>query len=493
MSANRFGRRSALVLAAAGTAGVAAGVTGWVTGIGTSTDRSEPAASGDPLTDPEQVSSSDGVLALTLTAAPGVSLAGRSTSALGFNGSSPGPTLRLRPGEVLRVRLVNELDQPTNLHTHGLHVSPEGNGDNPFLSIEPGQTFDYEIRLPEDHPPGTFWYHPHRHGYVADQLFGGLAGAIVVRGGPDLGTAADRPLLISDISLDGSGNVVSPGPPGRMMGRQGDLVLVNGQHQPVVSARAGTSQRWRVINTCTSRVLSLRLEGHRLAQLSSDGMFLPAPVERDRLVLAPGGRADVLVRPRDPGSYRLLTDPVDRGHPGMGGMGGMGPGTATATGPITVARLAVSGQSSAAAPLPGPLPTPPSSLRPGPVDNRRQIAFTMGMGMRGPGMSFGFDGRQFDPQRTDQRPALGATEEWLVTNSTPMDHPFHLHVWPFQVVETSTGSTTQDTLRDVVLVPAGGWVRLRVRFADFPGRSVYHCHILDHEDLGMMATVHVKS
>lgn len=491
MTSRRVRRRSVLTLAAAGAASVAAGVTGWVTGIGASGERSEPGASGEPITEPEVLSSEDGVLALTLTAAPGVSLAGRRTSALGYGGGSPGPTLRLRPGDVLRIRLVNQLDQPTNLHTHGLHVSPRDNGDNPFLSIEPGQSFDYEFELPDDHPPGTFWYHPHRHGYVADQVFGGLAGAIVVSGGPDFAAAADRLLLISDISLDGSGDVLQAGPPARMLGREGDLVLVNGGHRPLVPARAGTLQRWRLINTCTSRVLSLRLEGHRLTQVSSDGIFLPAPVERDRLVLAPGSRADVLVRPLDRGRYRLVTDPFDRGHPGMGGMG---PTPDTASEPITVAELNVSGRASARAPLPETLPealpAPPPSLLPGSVENRREITFTMGMGM---GMGFGFDGQQFDARRTDQRLPLGVTEEWLVSNSTPMDHPFHLHVWPFQVVETSTGSGTGDTLRDVVLVPAGGWVRLRVRFSDFAGRSVYHCHILDHEDLGMMATVQVTS
>jgi FtsP/CotA-like multicopper oxidase with cupredoxin domain len=114
-----------------------------------------------------------------LTAAPGVKLAGRTTAALGFNGTSPGPTLRVAPGDLLRVRLINPgyADQPAPARSARL---PQGNGDNPFVSIAPGSAFDYTYRIPADHPTGTYWYHPHCHGYVADQLFGGLVGALLV-------------------------------------------------------------------------------------------------------------------------------------------------------------------------------------------------------------------------------------------------------------------------------------------------------------------------
>ena len=112
-------------------------------------------------------------------------------------------------------------------------------------------------------------------------------------------------------------------------------------------------------------------------------------------------------------------------------------------------------------------------------------------GMRGPGqmMSFTIDGRPFDAERTDQRVRVGTVEEWTLTNSSPMDHPMHLHVWPMQVMDVD-GRRPQDPLwLDVVNVPAGGNVTVRIRFADFGGRTVYHCHILDHEDLGMMGTI----
>ena len=111
--------------------------------------------------------------------------------------------------------------------------------------------------------------------------------------------------------------------------------------------------------------------------------------------------------------------------------------------------------------------------------------------MGGNGMSFTINGRTFDPERVDVEAALDTVEEWTITNATPMAHPFHLHVWPFQVIDASDQRTPPSGWKDVVDVPAGGWVRLRVAFRDFGGRAVYHCHILDHEDRGMMGVINV--
>jgi FtsP/CotA-like multicopper oxidase with cupredoxin domain len=133
----------------------------------------------------------------------------------------------------------------------------------------------------------------------------------------------------------------------------------------------------------------------------------------------------------------------------------------------------------------------PADLRGGTVEGRRTITFTMGMGMGGGGgMTFGFDGRDFDPERIDQTVRLGAVEEWTIANTSPMDHPFHLHVWPMQVVAAADMDPSgRPDWRDVVIVPARGQVTVRIRFAEFGGRTVYHCHVLDHEDQGMMGIV----
>jgi FtsP/CotA-like multicopper oxidase with cupredoxin domain len=485
-------RRRALTLLGAGTISVVVGAAGWATGLGApKTDtRLQRGASGEPLRQPEVVASRNGVLDLTLTAAAGVRLADRDTSAWGFNGTSPGPTLRARPGDLLRVRLVNQIDQPTNLHTHGLHVSPHNNSDNPFVTIEPGSTFDYAIAIPADHPAGTYWYHPHHHGTVADQIFAGLVGALLVQSDDDLPVTDDLVLLVTDTTLDDSGRIVTPGPMARMMGREGELVLVNGQHQPVITSAPGALQRWHIINGCVSRVLALRLESHQPTQVALDGVFLPRPVNRNQVVLAPGNRADLLVRPNDGGSFRLISYPYDRGTIAM--MNGMMDGSRAAASPVTLATLVVSGSPATSPALPATLPAPPALT--GPATARRQVTFamSMNMGMGMGGMTFSIDGRTFDPCRDDQVVRLGTVEEWTVLNTSPMDHPFHLHAWPFQVVSASAAPPDVGMRQDVVLVPARGWVRLRIPFTDYPGRSVYHCHILDHEDVGMMATVNVR-
>lgn len=494
-------RRRVLVLGGAGAAALIAGVAGWLTtGASGSAGSSglpdgvlEPAATGEELQRPAEIVSQDGRLQIELVAAAGVRLAGRDTRALGFNGSSPGPTLRVRPGDELAVRLSNRLDQPTNLHTHGLRVSPRDDGDNPFVRVEPGAFFDYHHKIGDEHPPGTNWYHPHHHGTVADQLFRGLAGALLVDGGPPLPVADDRVLLITDITLATDGTVAPAGALERMRGREGALVLVNGQHQPVVAATPGESQRWRLINGCTSRVLAVRLEGHTLQQIAQDGTFLPAPIPRQQLVLAPGNRADVVVQPSRAGRFALLTDPYDRGT-AMGAMMGAPAGTG---GPLTLVTLLVDGPAATTPTLPAALPAAPETAT---ATARRSTTFQMAMsGMMGGGpagdalpMSFSIDGRTFDPARDDQVVVAGTVEEWTVANTGPLAHPFHLHIWPFTVVDASDGRATTGVPQDVVLVPPGGWVRLRIPFTTYTGRSVYHCHILDHEDAGMMATIVVR-
>ena len=154
---------------------------------------------------PAVLRSAGGRLQARLVARSGTWLDGRWTNALGYNQSSPGPTLLVSPGDELTIRLVNRLEHPTNLHTHGLRVSPAGRGDNPFVHVEPGGSFDYRIRIPRDHPPGTHWYHPHHHGHVADQVAGGLLGALLVVPRTGLDPKVDRVLLLHEVDLDVEG------------------------------------------------------------------------------------------------------------------------------------------------------------------------------------------------------------------------------------------------------------------------------------------------
>ena len=490
-------RRQLLALGAAGAGAAAVGGAGlwWTSGGG-----GEALGGGRELVQPEVLSSRDGALDLALEAAPArVRIGARTAHVQAFNGSLPGPTLRVRPGDTLRVAMTNGLEAPTNLHVHGLHVSPEDNGDNPFVSIAPGDSFDYDFSLPDDHPPGTYWYHPHRHGHVADQLAAGLYGAIVVEDPDPVPVARERVLVVSDLTLDDSGNLAEVSPPQRMMGREGETVLVNGQVRPRAGAAPGERELWRVVNACPARYLRLTLDGQTLRLLGRDVGRLPEPVELTEVTLAPGNRVELLVDTRE-GASTLTAAPVDRGSmDGMmgGAMPGDGPGTDE---PIELLTLEVTGDRAADA---GPVPPGPvlRDLREEPVAARRTLDFAMGMGMggmmggmRGPGqmMSFTIDGRPFDAERTDQRVRVGTVEEWTLTNSSPMDHPMHLHVWPMQVVTEAGREVAAPRWLDVVNVPAFGEVTVRVAFDDFAGRTVYHCHILDHEDLGMMGTLEAR-
>ncbi len=483
-------RRHALQLTAVGLLTTATGGVGlWRAAGGTR------AAVGAALVEPPVLASEGGGLDVTLRAARGtVDVAGQRAQTLSYNGGLPGPTVRVAAGDRLRVRLVNDLDEPTNLHVHGLHVSPRGHSDNVFVAVRPGETFDYRYDLPGDHPPGVYWYHPHHHGAVADQVFGGLYGAIVVEDrAAEIPADRERVLVVSDISLVG-GAVASPSRIERMAGREGDLVLVNGQRRPVLTTREGARERWRVVNACSSRYLRLRLPGHEMRLLGIDSGRFADPELVSTVTLAPGNRADLLV---DPGAdaTELVTDAVDRGGPG-GMMGAGARSVGNGNGSTVLADVEVSG--SAAGPPP-PLPSlaPVRDLRGATVSRHRRLSLGMGMGAgmgRGPGggMDFTFDGRTFDPDRVDQATAIGDVEEWTLVNTTPMDHPVHLHVWPMQVLDRDGGTAGPPRWQDVVNVPAGGEVAVRVAFDDYPGRSVYHCHILDHEDLGMMGTVEAR-
>lgn len=438
-----------------------------------------------------------GELELTLPLSEAeVEVAGRRARLFAYGGRVPGPRLELRPGDTLRLRLVNRLREPTNLHFHGLHVSPEGDSDNVFLEIPPGEAFDYEVRIPKDHPAGTFWYHPHRHGLVARQVFAGAAGLLVVRGAldevPEVARAREVFLVLKDFALSG-GRVPPPSRMERVGGREGPILTVNGRLRERLTVERGGLLRLRFLNASSARYWRLRLDEHPFYLIATDGGGLEEPVEMEELLLAPGERAEVLVRgERTPGRYFLRVLPYDRGGPmGMGRAMGMGMGMGAREGRMgmrgetVIAELVYEGVARPDLPLPTRLvPVLPLGS---PVRVRR---FVLGHTMRpGRGMVFVINGRTFDPARVDVRARLGEVEDWEVVNLGVMDHPFHLHTNSFQVVSANGRPSAFRAWKDVVNVRPGERVRFRVAFRDYPGRAVFHCHILDHEDLGMMGVI----
>ena len=416
----------------------------------------------------------NGVLNATLTAKQSwVTLAGRRAYLYNYNRWVPGPVLVVNAGDTIQLRLNNNLAEDTNLHYHGFHVSPSGAADNIFLTIPSGQNFTYSFGVPAWHQPGLFWYHPHCHGLVAEQVSMGLAAPIIIRGAmdliPEIAAAREEILVLQDWDLDANGYVIPPSPMERMQGREGALITVSGSLRPTLFIQQDGLLRLRVLNACASRYFLLTIQKHPMYLIATDGGPIPAPVAYDKLLVLPGQRIDVLVKGNlGTGSYALQALPYNRG----GMMGGDGSTQ-------TLATITYQGRSAQIWNIPSqvgsvsPLPTP-STTR----------SFTLSQGRM---MSFLINGRTFDANRIDTSVRLGAVEDWDYINQTGMDHPMHLHVNPFQVIGTS--GQPELAWRDMVNVPAGGRARFRVQFADFAGETVQHCHILDHEDMGMMATV----
>ena len=493
-------RRQFIALTGAATAGtVGAGYLGWHAWR----QARQPGAT--LAQDAARHRSQNGVLDVSLEAQQGqIALAGRQANLMSFNGRVPGPRLEVEPGDTVRIRFANRLDEPTNLHYHGLHVPPSGRADNVFVTVPAGERFDYEFQIPSDHPAGTFWYHPHKHGRVARQVFGGLAGLLVVRGEldriPEVKAAREQFLVLKDFALDGNGEIQPPGRMERQMrGRKGDLVTVNGEAEPQLTLEQDGLLRLRLLNASAARFYRLQLEGHSMHLIATDAGAIEQPVELSELLLTPGERAEVLVRgDREPGEYRLRNFPEERDRGGMmdgGGMQGMGMMDGGCCGgsdsPQTLARLTYSGRRQAQ-PLPQKLASVPALPEP-----QRIRRFELGHGMADGGMAFHINGRTFDAQRLDTQVPLDSIEDWEIANvgmgMMSFDHPFHLHTNPFQVVSRNGQAPAYRAWQDTVLVPEDETIRIRIPFRDFAGKTVYHCHILDHEDLGMMGSVRMNA
>lgn len=450
---------------------------------------------------PQINQSQNGILEVDLTASFNqVNLGSQQAYLLNYNGQVPGPRLEAKPGDTIQINFTNNLPQPTNIHYHGLHIPITGNADNVFLRISPGDRLTYQFKIPENHPAGLFWYHPHLHGLTAEQLFGGLAGLFVVRGEldeiPEVKAAAEQFLVLQDFALDRGGNLLPSQELSIMTGRQGDLITVNGQSNPNFTIPTQGLLRLRILNASSSRFYRLSLEEHPFYLIATDGGALAETQEISELLLTPGERADVLIPAnREPGKYRLLNLPYQRVGMGMMGGGMMGRGM---MGRGMMGRnipddrpqvLATVSYDTKVAAVPLPTKLIPVEALPEPQNVRR---FQMNHGMMaGQGMAFMFNGQPYQLERIDTQVQLNTVEEWELINTGMMDHPFHVHGNAFQVLSRNGKPEPYRAWKDVVLVRPGDTVRMRMPLRDFTGKTVYHCHILDHEDLGMMGNLEI--
>jgi bilirubin oxidase len=415
-------------------------------------------------------------------------LSGTTTEFWSYNGLVPGPVIDVFEGDTVRIRLENRLSQETTVHWHGLPVPPAQDG-NPMDPIAPGASRTYEFTLPIG-SAGTYWYHPHTHEHTAEQVFRGMAGVFVVRSRTDPVPAGieEKLLVISDLRLAADGTIPANTPMDWQNGREGNYVLVNGQYQPVLTIKPGQSQRWRVLNATNARYLRLALTGHTLTLIGTDGGLLQWPLPGlDEILLAPAGRVELIVTAGPvAGSTALLRSlPYDRGTMGM-----MGSSSAA----IPLLALTYASTAATAIALPDALNSIADLGSPATI---KRLVLSSGMGMGGMGggmMNFLIDGKSFDPSRVDLTSRVNDVEQWAVENRSSMDHPFHLHGTQFQVVNRTHGGVTIAepflAWRDTVNVAALETVVFKVVQRQL-GRRMYHCHILEHEDQGMMGVLEV--
>lgn len=459
-----------------------------------------------------------------------------------YNGEYPGPLIRVRSGEILDLRLTNGLPAdgvnvhghqrgPTNLHTHGWHVSPRGNADNVFVEIEPGATFDYRYDLSR-HRPGTLnWYHPHHHGLVAEQLWAGLAGAMIVEDGdiapslaPYRAPGKEYVCVLKDIEIV-AGRPAPHGVEDFQLGKEGSTVTINGQVNPVLPMRPGEVKRLRFVNTSTARYYTLSLEGHGdeaaldgFHLIGTDGGLLessvrvdtPNPSVKDRdgveftnkplspfITVAPGERVDMLVKATaTSGTYRLLSLPYDRGQ---------GKRELVVLMTLEVAGAPVDDR------VPGRVNLRPDVIPAAVRENldalpRRELDLSMAMDTVDGSLDMFINGIKwhgaYPTERSHKirsRVAPDSYEVWRVVDSSTMDHPFHIHTDDFQILKIVCGNGEQDyatfyespgmqgAWKDTLNVGKGDMeFEILVPVTDFGGDTVFHCHIVEHEDSGMI-------
>ncbi|MDH5245510.1 MAG: multicopper oxidase family protein [Betaproteobacteria bacterium] len=425
----------------------------------------------------------------TLAAAPtpAALVPGQSTAMWLYNGIAPGPLLELREGQHVRIRLDNGLAQDTTVHWHGLLVPSDQDG-NPMDPVRPGASRTYEFDVPTG-TAGTYWYHPHAHQTVAEQVAHGLAAPLIVRAADDpLAHIPEVTLFVSGLRLDREAQISPHDARDWMLGRQGEALLVNGGRLPVHTVRPGTTQRWRILNATSARFFRIALDGHTLTLVGTDGGLLAAPIAGlSEILLAPAQRIEVLVtvRATPNARYSLRALRYESEFMGLG-----------AYSDEDLLTLATSAEPPAAPAVIPPSLRPIGELGVPGARQRIELSERMGMGMMGGGMSgFLINGRSFDMGRVDLVATQGQVELWDIVNRTAMDHPIHIHGTQFQLVSRQAGGVMTPApylaWLDTVNVPARQSATIKVR-QTMSGKRMFHCHILEHEDAGMMAVLDVR-
>ncbi len=432
-----------------------------------------------------------------------------------------GPTLHLQRGQRVRIHFTNQIPQESIVHWHGLHVPAEMDG-HPRYVVGPGESYVYEFTVLNR--AGTYWYHPHPHGRTGPQVYAGMAGLLLVTDPEEQALelprgAFDIPLVLQDRIFDAQNRLIylPNGPMDAMLGFLGDRILVNGQ--PDASRQVSPRPyRLRLLNGSNSRIYKLGWSnGMPMTVIATDGGLLERPVQLPYVTLAPAERVELWVdfRAVGPGESVVLenqpfVDPTG-GMGGMMGMMGQGQFRPLPQGErYPIVAFQVGQEAEGGAPLPERL-APMERIDPAQATATRTVTLAIQ-----PPNGWTLNGRTFEMTGVaqDERVPLGATEIWEFVNQGGMGrgmmggmamlpHPMHMHGEPFQVLERQVGPEGEalwDSLgegfvdggwKDTVLVLPGQRVRVVRRFMDFTGLFLYHCHNLEHEDMGMMRNFEV--
>jgi FtsP/CotA-like multicopper oxidase with cupredoxin domain len=426
-----------------------------------------PALAGLPDEDPDP-----GVLEVTMRAQistkqyPGA----KPTQVWSYEGTVPGPLLEARVGDRLKVHFQNDLPETTTVHWHGVRLPAAMDGTLLMQTgIESGKGFEYSFTLKD---AGLFWFHPHVRSDL--QVEKGLYGAILVRGDGEPTVDRETVLVLDDVRVNADGAFPEYlDDESKMMGREGNVLLVNGASGPEIPMQSGALERLRLVNVANGRFFNLRLEGHTFRIIGTDGGLVGQPWDTDTLLIAPGERYDVVLIPSGkPGTaLTLWNDPYSRGHDS----GSAAPQA------LAVVRLGAAPRLSGRT-LPSAFPEV-QKLAGGAAD----IPIVLGEKLDTNGELVFTINEHVYPDVPAVVAASGSIRTMSVKNESEMDHPFHLHGFFFQR-QNDTGTLKN---KDTIIVKAHESMELAARF-DEPGMWMYHCHILEHAEGGMAGELHVQ-
>lgn len=445
-------------------------------------------------------------------------LKGKQDNLINHENSYLGPTIRVQKGQKVRIHFINRIPDPSIIHWHGLHVPAEMDG-HPRYVIPRGETYIYEFEV--RNRAGMYWYHPHPHGQTGYQVYGGLAGLFFVSDDDEKSIKLpsdqyDIPIVIQDRSFDGNNqllysvqNVMD-----RMTGLLGDRILVNGKPEYTLSV-ATRAYRMRLLNGSNSRIYKLAWEdGSPLVVIGSDGGLLEKPVRKNYVMLGPAERVELWA---DFSKYPLGSDPalvslsfdagtLSGGRMGRGMMGGGMMGSSSLVlpngSPFTILKVRVDRMEKETLTLPQGLSSIERYQERNAVNSNYPRTFRLVLNH----MNWTINGRTFRMEEVanDEIVQLNTLEVWEFINEAggmgmmgamDMPHPIHIHGLQFQVLNRSGvkhRGYVDEGWKDTVLLMPGERVRLLVRFEDYPGLFLYHCHNLEHEDMGMMRNYYVR-